>query len=126
VTLDDARSSAESPREPDRSDSVRRESEPRIRALFDRVPLRAVDRDRGDREHQLTLPSGAHREHVRDEGRTYRLRGSEVDLLERAARFRSVFSEDLQRACCGDHAGRVAGVIAVTSDGRTLLDPASA
>ena len=48
------------------------------------------------REHALTLPSGPSREPVRDEARLYHLRGSEVDLLERAGRYRAVFTDDLQ------------------------------
>jgi DNA-binding PadR family transcriptional regulator len=83
---------------------------------------------------------------VRDEARIYQLRGSEVDLLERAARFRVVFTDDLERDT-GD-AGRfrddlrslksqglidertvtrlrdrtVADVVAVTPEGKALLD----
>jgi DNA-binding PadR family transcriptional regulator len=124
----------------------RPERQPEIRELPEQLPLRTRDRDLDDREHKLTLPSGANRELVRDEGREYHLRGSEVDLLERAARFRSVFTEDLERASGGDHRfredvrslerqglveehtvtrlrdGRVADVIAVTEAGKTLLD----
>src|SRR5216683_714181 len=90
--------------------------------------------------------SGPDREPVRDEARVYHLRGSEVDLLERAACFRSVFTDDLRRAS-GDEAGAstdlrslerqglieertvtrlrdgaVADVIAVTDEGKALLD----
>ncbi len=143
---DDARAPEQSPPLPERSDLVRREREPEIRALPNRLPLRIRDLDRDDREHDLTLPSGANRELVRDDGREYHLRGSEVDLLERAARFRSVLTEDLERDAGSDSRfredvrslerqglieertvtrlrdGRVADVIAVTTDGKALLD----
>jgi hypothetical protein len=143
---DDARSPAWSPHARDRDDLIGRDAGPRIRNLSDRFPPRALDGDRGERDHQLILPSGTHREPVRDDGRTYHLRRSEVDLLERAARFRSVFTRDLERASAGSdrfrpdvcslerqgliaervvtdlRSGQVAGVLAVTSEGKTLLD----
>jgi DNA-binding MarR family transcriptional regulator len=79
---------------------------PEIRSLPDRVTSRDRD-DRGDdagvRHHHLALPSGPDREEVRDDDRAYRLRGSEVDLLESVGRFRSVFVEDV-RAASGDGA----------------------
>ena len=65
--------------------------------LPDQVRPRSRDGTPGERDHHLTLPSGRHREPVRDEARIYQLRGSEVDLLERAARFRAVFTDDLER-----------------------------
>jgi hypothetical protein len=34
---------------------------------------------------------------VRDQGRIYHLRGSEVELLERAAQYRVTFTEDLKQ-----------------------------
>lgn len=152
--IDDARSSGESPQEPDRSESrerdrsesLRRDQGREIQELPDRLPLRTRECDRDDRQHTLTLPSRDTRERVRDDGREYRLRGSEVDLLERAGRFRSVFTEDLERDA-GDTSrfredvrslerqglieeltvtrlrdGRVADVIAVTPEGKSLLD----
>lgn len=50
----------------------------------------------GRREHSLSLPTGAEREPVHLDGRTMHLRGSEVDLLERAARFRVTLTADLK------------------------------
>jgi DNA-binding PadR family transcriptional regulator len=106
------------------------------------------ERDPGlqEREHHLTLPSGPDREPVRDDARVYHIRGSEVDLLERAACFRSVFTDDLRRAS-GDDAraradlrslerqglieertvtrlrdGAIADVMTVTAEGNALLD----
>src|SRR5918992_872882 len=74
-----------------------RDREPAVRQLSDQIPRRPLDRDHDQREHHLTLPTGATREFVRDGADTYDLRGSEVYLLERAARFRSVFTEHLQQ-----------------------------
>jgi hypothetical protein len=74
----------------------RHTEEPRIHALSERGSLRARDQDDTSREHALTLPSGPSREAVRDEARLYHLRGSEVDLLERAGRYRAVFTDDVQ------------------------------
>jgi hypothetical protein len=116
-----------------------------IRELPDQL-TRDRDLDLREREHHLTLPSGLDREAVRDQARVYHLRGSEVDLLERAACFRSVFTDDLERAS-GDDArartdlrslecqglieertvtrlrdGTVADVVTVTNDGKALLD----
>lgn len=79
-----------------RESPARDEEQPRIRPLPQRGSLRARDQDGGSREHALTLPSGSAREPVRDEGRLYHLRGSEVDLLERVARYRAVFTDDLK------------------------------
>lgn len=50
----------------------------------------------GEREHRLALPSGLDRESIHLDGRTLRLRGSEVDLLERAGRFRVTLTADLK------------------------------
>src|SRR5689334_7060053 len=50
----------------------------------------------GRREHSLGLPTGPEREAVHLDGRTLHLRGSEVDLLERAARFRITLTADLK------------------------------
>jgi DNA-binding PadR family transcriptional regulator len=140
---DEGRSAESQAPEPGRADG--RERAVTIRELPDQLT-----RDRGpdlrEREHHLTLPSGPDRESVRDEARVYHLRGSEVDLLERAACFRSVFTDDLQRAS-GDEAraitdmrslerqglieertvtrlrdGTVADVVTVTNEGKALLD----
>lgn len=46
------------------------------------------------RARALTLPVGRGRDVVRQDGRDYRLRGSEVILLEHAAQFRVVFTDD--------------------------------
>jgi hypothetical protein len=98
------------------------------------------------RAHGLTLPEARHRDVVRHDGRDYRLRGSEVDLLARAAPFRVVFTDDL-RADAGDDRrfgadlrslreqglmdartvtrlrdGTVADVVSVTPVGRDLLE----
>lgn len=140
---DDERSPDRPAPEPARADG--REPADTIRELPDEI-TRDRDPDLRAREHHLTLPSGLDREPVRDEARVYHLRGSEVDLLERAACFRSVFTDDLRRAS-GDEAraatdlrslerqglieertvtrlrdGAVADVIAVTDEGKALLD----
>jgi hypothetical protein len=116
-----------------------------IRELPERLTLER-DCDTSGREHHLDLPTGPDREQVRDAERTYHLRGSEVDLLERAACFRSVFTDDLRRAS-GDESraetdlrslerqgliesrtvtrlrdGQVADVVTVTAEGKALLD----
>ena len=129
--------------EPERADA--RDRAVTIRELPDQL-TRDRDPDLREREHHLTLPSGLDREAVRDQARVYHLRGSEVDLLERAACFRSVFTDDLQRAS-GDEArasidlrslerqgliesrtvtrlrdGTVADVVAVTNEGKELLE----
>ncbi len=140
---DEERSPEPPASEPGRADG--RERVETIRELPDQLTR---DREPGvrEREHHLTLPSGPDREPVRDEARVYHLRGSEVDLLERAACFRSVFTDDLRRAS-GDEAGAstdlrslerqglieehtvtrlrdatVADVVTVTDDGKALLD----
>ena len=98
------------------------------------------------REHALALPSGPSREPVRDEARLYHLRGSEVELLERAGRYRAVFTDDLQadakdvtrartdvaslerqglietRTVTRLRDGAVADVVSVTHAGKALLD----
>ncbi len=143
---DDARSQYDESRRQDTGGDVERvATRDVVRELRDVEPRRPRDRGHAP-EHHLTLPSGRDREHVRDGGRDYRLRGSEVDLLERTARFRSVFTEDLERDA-GDgrrfrhdlHSlerqglieertitrlrdGRVADVVSVTSEGKSLLD----
>jgi hypothetical protein len=142
---DDARSSTPSQPTQSREDPAQRVGA-EVRQLSDHSPIRAHDRDRGEREHRLTLPSGPRREAIREGDRIYRLRGSEVDLLERAARFRSVFTEDLKRDSADERRfgedlrslerqglveertitrlrdSRVADVIAVTAKGKALLD----
>src|SRR4051812_40536894 len=71
-------------------------SSDRIRELPDRLtPGRHTDIT--EREHHLALPSGPDRESIQERARAYHLRGSEVDILERAACFRSVFTDDLRR-----------------------------
>lgn len=140
---DEERSPERSAPEPGRA--AGREPAVTIRELPDKI-TRDRDRDLREREHHLTLPAGPDREPVRDEARVYHLRGSEVDLLERAACFRSVFTDDLRQAS-GDEArantdvrslerqglieertitrlrdGTVADVIAVTDEGKALLD----
>jgi hypothetical protein len=146
--FDDVRSqAAPSPSGSDRGgDALRRDHEPQIRPLPAWVQPRTRDVDRGAREHRLTLPSGPQREPVRDEARVYQLRGSEVDLLERAAQFRAVFTDDLkhdtgnvdrfrddlrslkhqdlidERTVTRVRDGKVAEVVSVTRAGKALLD----
>ena len=82
---DERSTGTESAKGNDERDSPSRDDEqPRVERLSERGSLRGRDRDGTSREHALTLPSGSAREPVRDEGRVYHLRGSEVDLLERA------------------------------------------
>lgn len=116
-----------------------------IRELPDRLTLER-NPDITEREHYLDLPSGLDREPIRGSSHTYHLRGSEVELLERAACFRSVFTDDLRHAT-GDESradtdlrslerqglietrtvtrvrdGEVADVTTVTAEGKALLD----
>ena len=51
----------------------------------------------GDRVHGLTLPERRDRQEVLDQSRIYHPRGSEVELLERAAQYRVTFTEDLKQ-----------------------------
>ena len=94
---DDARSLEQtSDRTPERTETIHHDHNLRITPLPDRVSPRSRD-DLGEgREHHLTLPDGREREEVRDNGRVYHLRGSEVDLLERAGRYRVTFTDDLK------------------------------
>ena len=143
---DDARSLEQtSDRTPERTETIHHDHNPRITPLPDRVSPRS----RGDlgegREHQLTLPDGREREEVRDNGRVYHLRGSEVDLLERAGRYRVTFTDDLkhdsgharfdedlrslkeqglieERTVTHFREGTVADVVSVTPAGQSLLD----
>jgi hypothetical protein len=144
---DDIRTPASSsPPDRDRGGVHRRELAPDIRQLPDQRSPPRPDRNRFEREHSLALPSGPDREPVRDQARTYQVRGSEVNLLERAAPFRSVFTADLERVTGGSHRfredlrslerqglieerrmtrlrdGTVADVITVTGSGKALLD----
>ncbi len=129
-----------------RAPASRLDDEPRIHTLPERVLLHARARDDASREHALTLPSGPSREPVRDDARLYHLRGSEVDLLERAGRYRAVFTDDLQadvrdaawartdlaslerqglietRSVTRLRDGAVADVVSVTHAGKALLD----
>lgn len=143
---DDARlPGSTSERSPDRTDASRHHPELRITPLPDRVAPRTRD-DHGDsREHSLTLPGGRECEAVPDRGRVYHLRGSEVDLLERAAQYRVTFTEDLKQDAHHDRFeedlrslkeqglvaersvthmrdGKVADVVSVTREGKALLD----
>lgn len=129
----------------ERGHAERHERADTIRDLPEEL-TRDRDPDLREREHHLTLPSGPDREPARDDARVYHLRGSEVDLLERAACFRSVFTDDLRRAS-GDEAraradlrslerqglidertvtrlrdGAIADVMTVTPEGKALLD----
>jgi DNA-binding PadR family transcriptional regulator len=140
------RAPAEALERPDRTHGDRDDHRPRVHPLPDRLDGRSRAETRAHRAHGLTLPEGRHRDEVRHDGRDYRLRGSEVDLLERAAQFRVVFTDDL-RAGAGDDRrfsadlrslrdqglvdgrtvtrlrdGTVADVVSVTPAGRDLLE----
>ena len=47
--------------------------------------------------HGLTLPERRDRQEVLDQSRIYHPRGSEVELLERAAQYRVTFTDDLKQ-----------------------------
>ena len=80
---DDARSLEQtSDWTPARTETIPHDHDARITPLPDRVSPRSRDDLGESREHHLTLPDGREREEVRDSGRVYHLRGSEVDLLE--------------------------------------------
>ena len=124
----------------------RDDEQPRVEPLPERGSLRARVLDGVSREHALTLPSGSPRQPVRDEGRLYHLRGSEVDLLERIGRYRAVFVDDLKaevndvarartdlaslerqglvdsRAATRLRDGATADVVSATHAGKALLD----
>ena len=129
----------------ERTDATRRDHNLGITPLPDRVSPRTRDEIDGGRGHSLTLPAGREREAVRDQGRTYHLRGSEVDLLERAGQFRVTFTEDLkhdagtaqfgedlrslkeqgllaERTVTRLREGTVANVVSVTPAGQSVLD----
>jgi hypothetical protein len=130
----------------ERPDSTPRDHDLTITPLRDDVSPRSRGEIDSDRGRGLTLPEGRDRQEVRDQGRTYRLRGSEVELLERAAQYRVTFTEDLKQDA-GDanrfnddlrslkeqglieertvtrlREGAVADVISVTGEGKALLD----
>ena len=125
---------------------TRHDPELEITSLSERVAHRSREPIDGGRGHGLTLPDGRDREEVRDQGRTYHLRGSQVELLECAAQFRVTFTEDLkldagdanrfkddlrslkeqaliaERTVTRLREGTVADVVSVTSAGKALLD----
>jgi hypothetical protein len=130
----------------ERADTTHRDHDLEVTPLRDSVSPRSraqIDRDLG---HGLTLPDRRNREEVRDQGRTYHLRGSEVEVLERAAQYRVTFTEDLKQSS-GDarrfnddlrslkeqglvaertvtrlREGSVTDVVSVTPAGKALLD----
>lgn len=130
----------------ERAETTRRDHDLKITPLRDDVSPRSRAEIDGDRGHGLTLPEGRERQDVRHQGRIYHLRGSEVDLLERAAQYRVTFTEDFKQNAADDkrfkddlsslkeqgliaertvtrlREGRVADVISVTQSGKTLLD----
>lgn len=130
----------------ERTDTRPRDIELRVTALRGSVSPRSRGEIDGDREHGLTLPAGRDREEVRDHGRTFHLRGTEVELLERAAQYRVTFTEDLKQDAGDAHRfrddlrslkeqglvaertvtrlreGTVADVVSVTPVGKALLD----
>jgi len=71
----------------ERAETTPRDHDLKVTPLRDDVSPRSRDEIDGDRGHGLTLPEGRHRHEVRDQGRTYCLRGTEVELLERAAQY---------------------------------------
>jgi hypothetical protein len=131
---------------PGRIETPRSERELEVTPLADRVAPRSRDEPGAERAHTLTLPVNRDREEVRQQGRTYHLRGSEVELIERAAQYRVTFTDDLKHD--GGDVGRfrddlrslkeqgliaertvtrlrektVADVVNVTPAGKALLD----
>jgi hypothetical protein len=130
----------------ERTDTTRRDHDLEITPLRDSVSPRSRDEVDGDRGHGPTLPEGRDRQEVRDQGRIYHLRGSEVELLERAAHYQVTFTEDLKQNA-GDanrfkddlrslkeqgliaertvtrlREGAVADVVSVPREGKALLD----
>lgn len=87
----------------ERPETTRRDHDLKITPLRDDVSPRSRAEIDGERGHGLTLPEGRERQEVRDQGRIYRLRGSEVELLERAAQYR-VTSRKISE--CGSTARR--------------------
>ena len=130
----------------ERAETTPRDHDLKATPLRDDVSPRSRDEIDGDRGHGLTLPEGRHRQEVRDQGRTYCLRGTEVELLERAAQYRVTFTEDLkqdagntnrfkddlrslkeqgliaERTVTRLREGAVADVVSVTREGKALLD----
>ena len=145
-TGDDARSpETTSERSPHRTDTSRHDPDLWITPLPDRIAFRSRNDHGEGRHHSLTLPAGRDREAVPDRGRVYQLRGSEVDLLERAAQYRVTFTGDLKHDAnhdrfdddlrslkeqgliaerCVTHLRdrNVADVVSVTPAGKALLD----
>jgi hypothetical protein len=121
-----------------------RPADPLIRPLDERT--RYEPRPPGERTHTLDLPTGPHREPVRDRDHVYQLRGTEVNLLETVGRFRAAFHEDVVHATADpDRAredlqslvrqdllaertitrlsdGRSEDVVSLTTAGKDLLD----
>lgn len=81
----------------ERADTTTRDPDLKVTPLRDSVSPRSRDAIDSGRGHGLTLPGRRDRQDVRDQGRIYHLRGSEVELLARAAQFRVTFTEDLSR-----------------------------
>ena len=130
----------------ERTDTPSRDHYLKITPLREDVTPRSRGEIDGDRGHGLTLPDGRDRQEVRDQGRIYHLRGSEVGLLERAAQYRVTFTDDLKHDAGDDNRfkddlrslkdqdliaertvtrlreGRVADVLSVTHSGKALLD----
>jgi hypothetical protein len=134
-----------SDRTPARTETSHHDHDARITPLPDRVSPRSRPGLGEGREHHLTLPGGREREEVRDSGRVYDLRGSEVDLLERAGRYRVTLTDDLkhdashprfdedlrslkeqglikERTVTHLREGTVADVVSVTPAGQSVLD----
>jgi hypothetical protein len=143
----DPRGGDEAPARPNdpRADAPRERPAPVVRELD--ACARSDSRHRlHARGHTLRLPAGRRREPVRHSGRTYMLRGSEVDALESIGRFRAVFIDDIAEAGRDQGAGRgdirslvreglvsertvsrlsdgqYAGVVSLTEAGKRLLD----
>jgi len=81
----------------ERTDTPSRDHDLKITPLRDDVPPRSRGGIDGDRVHGLTLPERRDRQEVLDQSRIYHPRGSEVELLERAAQYRVTFTEDLKQ-----------------------------
>jgi hypothetical protein len=116
-----------------------------VRTLSEYREARDRSLDRGPRHH-LQLPRNDARESVFNRDRAYRLRGSEVNLLETIGQYRAVFVDDLSRETSDPvrlekeleslqrqqlvvvrsiarlDPEETADVVAVTQAGQTLLD----
>jgi hypothetical protein len=144
---DTARSGGRTPANTvERAETTPHDRELKVTPLRDSVSPRSREAIDGERGPGLTLPEGRDREEVRDQGRTYHLRGSEVALLERAAQYRVTFTDDLkhdagdasrfkddlrslkeqglvaERTVTRLREGAVADVVSVTREGKALLD----